>query len=1068
MLTQNSLSSQLASINLFQENGVKLSNAYLEAITTAKANVTVQLEAIDGSQVTVTIPSNTFLNNELARLSQSFKNLVGLTQDGRARLIHTEDNSFQQIMLSSYSQSLRQANDADITVNNQISVESNAIIENLLSPLTEVEFKLASDFIHAKSAVINKIVLEEGDISLFSNGMTHGQVLQMLAQNDTKWKEYEYVKNVPTRTPRYFGEFIASESQINSSNQLVLTLDTLNYSDSLNIVSNSRQLEPGDKLVNSNGSLLLEVISINTAVSTCTLQFISGVGSVLAGDIVYFRSKDLAEASVKVPVRMNERSICFIQMIDPITGYAAPKSTAKIFNSDEFIVVENGTASTFNEYFASKVADVGRYFEAIIKENTIPTTLGIKPVKPTLFTDNFNVVQINQHLTNTPNASKVQKLQKEKDVANSQLGIINAAIAELNTKIAKGNYSTEAKKSADVALRQNKINEKLQKTQLLSSIVADLNTTLGNTAEQTITPKYKVRGFWQVQQDMPSEFTNPQKIVQYQIRHRYVSNNGNTANSTQMTYRSDEDKISAVFTPWTFTKTEPLERTVDVDGNVIWQDNVPNDADASNINQLDIPIQYGESVEFQVRAISEAGWPTSPISSDWSELIRVDFPQSLLQESDLASIARRNADDAITVKLLQEFASQGVTEHISKSFKEQEKYYAHELKDIASGKVTSDQKQQISALEYVEQLESKVRILEEIVNRRFANATLQIVDENLRTYDVNHFSTVKLFAGYYTDEVDLTVDSNKGSIVEKTFYLKIINRNSQTIELLSISPGPLTQSAASSQYADVPLVLTGTNSISSQLNGQIFYNRLQDINGIVELYTDPVAEADTTIPSADINTSAAESIKNIVHIPGGVAEIVKLVDQPSLENCVAFTTNHPSYQAYLANSSDISILYEEFERIKWFNDSYKAANVQTKLNEHLLLSYSASDKWLIGQKTVGSMLFTALKGTEAYQVNGIDTSSAKEIYSGEQDSILIPIIFQYRMTDALGFPNGQSNLSQNTNFEYSKKIGFDFLLSGKKFTFDVQVSAKFRPSSTSNNNIGIQTTSSIITEPNVN
>lgn len=133
-----------------------------------------------------------------------------------------------------------------------------------------------------------------------------------------------------------------------------------------------------------------------------------------------------------------------------------------------------------------------------------------------------------------------------------------------------------------------------------------------------------------------------------------------------------------------------------------------------------------------------------------------------------------------------------------------------------------------------------------------------------------------------------------------------------------------------------------------------------------------------------------------------------------------------------------------------------------------MLSYSASDKWLIGQKTVGSMLFTALKGTEAYQVNGIDTSSAKEIYSGEQDSILIPIIFQYRMTDALGFPNGQSNLSQNTNFEYSKKIGFDFLLSGKKFTFDVQVSAKFRPSSTSNNNIGIQTTSSIITEPNVN
>jgi hypothetical protein len=419
------------------------------------------------------------------------------------------------------------------------------------------------------------------------------------------------------------------------------------------------------------------------------------------------------------------------------------------------------------------------------------------------------------------------------------------------------------------------------------------------------------------------------------------------------------------------------------------------------------------------------------------------------------------------VKIQQEFATQGITEHISKSFREQEKYFAHELKEIASGKVTSEQKQ-ISALEYIQSLESKVQLLDEIVNRRYATVSLQIVDESLRTYDINHFSTIKLFAGYYTEEVDLTVDDNKGSIVEKTFYLKIINRNSQTVELLSISPGTLIQPTGSNIYADVPLLLTGSNAISRQLNGQIFYNRLTDINGVTELYNEASSATSTEIPTSDIDAGSLESIKNVVHLTGSSIEIVKLIEQPALSSYVAMTTSHPSYQAYLQNNANIQLLNDEFERIKWFNEWYRTSNVQTKINDNLLLSFAKSDKYLIGQNTVGASLYTSLNTIESFQVNGIDTADTKEIYSGEQDSVLIPITFQYRMTDALGFPNGLSNLTPNTNFEYSKKIGFDFLLSGKKFTFDVQVSAKFRPTSVSNNSLGIQTIGSITPTPNVN
>mgnify|MGYP003628201159 CR=1 FL=1 len=42
-----------------------------------------------------------------------------------------------------------------------------------------------------------------------------------------------------------------------------------------------------------------------------------------------------------------------------------------------------------------------------------------------------------------------------------------------------------------------------------------------------------------------------------------------------------------------------------------------DNADAININQLDIPIRKGEQVEIQAKSISEAGWPGNPLESSF-------------------------------------------------------------------------------------------------------------------------------------------------------------------------------------------------------------------------------------------------------------------------------------------------------------------------------------------------------------------------------------------------------------------------------------------------------------------
>jgi len=1058
-MNDNSLTAQLENVNLYHANIVKLANGYMQALTTQESEISVALENKDGGITNVLIPSNIALSNKLQRLLQSFDNLSGLTENQSALV--AQDGSFREIFVTSHRKSLPSVMASDIDMASDVKLSTNTIIESLLSPLTEVELTLSADYQKTRQTRVTKLFVTDGDMSTFSDGMSYSEAKRILATGDFVWTEQEYDKLNQATQARYSGDFNVTSSVATANDTVLVTLESLRYNDSLNVVEQSKRLDVGDALTTKDGSVRISIQSINAKSDVLTCIYDAGIGSILTGEAqLSILSTEESKAIIRIPVRLKEQSIIFISPINDQTGFASSKSTAKLFIADNFTVVQAGETFRFNEFFSSKVADVGRYFESIVRESLIPANLGQTPTKPTLIAQDFEVVQINAHLTNSPTTEKLRKIQKEKDVITSQIEVLNSSIFTLTSKIAQGNYSTVSKRENDVSKRTAIINDKMQKTSLLGSLVGDINTLLKNTSEQaSISPKYRVRGFWPIQRDIPSDITDPQKIVQYQARFRYVSNVGNSANATQLVYTDGENKVSASFTPWTTVKTEPLNRVVDKDGNSKWSINSPSDSDQSNINQLDVAIQYGESVEFQVKAMSEAGWPVAPVMSDWSDLVRVDFPVELLQESDTAAIARKNTEDALTVRVQQEFNNQGITEHLAGSFREQEKFFAHEAKRIASGYVTNEQTT-ISMFEYTSLLENRIKLLEELVDRRYATVSVQLVDEDLRTYDVNNFSTVKLFAGYYTEEVDLTEQSNWGSIVTKQFYLRLMNRNAQTVELLSITPGSLNQNVDNAAYDKSALLISGSNEVIDQKQGQIFYNRATNINGDADLYLATGGESSTLVSPADIDTTAVDSAKNVIQLDGGLVENFKLLSSAALNGYVAMTNLHPAYLEYRAQQ-DITILQTEFDRIKHFNSLYREVMVQNAKSNDLIIGFKQDDKYLVGQNTVGAAAYVDLNSLSSYQVEGIDSSASKQIFSGEQDSILIPIMFQYRMTDALGNPSGVSGNTMNSQFEYTKKIGFDLLISGKKFTFDVNINAKFRPTTASNTSLGIQPTTSI-------
>ena len=117
-------------------------------------------------------------------------------------------------------------------------------------------------------------------------------------------------------------------------------------------------------------------------------------------------------------------------------------------------------------------------------------------------------------------------------------------------------------------------------------------------------------------------------------------------------------------------------------------------------------------------------------------------------------------------------------------------------------------------------------------------------------------------------------------------------------------------------------------------------------------------------------------------------------------------------------------------------------------------SFESTDQYLLGRKTTGSYLFVSSDDHENIQVTGDATQSIKAVAFGQQNSINIPIVFQYRMTDYFGTGGGASggigniagdSTGSTVNLTYAKRLGFDIYPNGEDVVqFDVEMFAKYR------------------------
>jgi hypothetical protein len=325
----------------------------------------------------------------------------------------------------------------------------------------------------------------------------------------------------------------------------------------------------------------------------------------------------------------------------------------------------DGGITTLKTYYDTYVSDFGKQLEGQVREKYIPAYYGVTPNAPLLSVANFNVVQINTQLNATLDTEAIKTQKIEIENLKSEIDSLTNTISQRRAEL------VELTDPADRTFLSQKIQTDVVnlKTKVFQyrTLVRNLTTTAYENSAVTSDPKYRVRGFFAI----PALKGNPsQEIIQFEVAYRYLKldNTGNPLNTFEYTDPSSGQLLKGVFTDWIIVPSAVKQKVFDQSTQTYkWVVENIADGETININQVDIPIQKGEKVQFKVRSISEAGWPLNPLKSDWSDTIIIDFPANLEPTNQMVNILRDATTEEENIRLTETMEAAGVNVHIDDS-----------------------------------------------------------------------------------------------------------------------------------------------------------------------------------------------------------------------------------------------------------------------------------------------------------------------------------------------------------------------------------------------------------------
>lgn len=806
MAENNSISTLLPELLRLFNNSLESFEKVNQAITSSNESVTINIQNNDGTNSRVTIPSFGFLKNSVDRLQSNINTITNV--NGSNSSIRLSDGTFRKLVLAKLpteANSLTSINSIE-----NFNIKPNWFFEELINPLLYISFDLTGQVpIDTERAIIQRFILNtntQAKVNYFINNfegradINYDTFLQQIVERNISYVLDEAVVDLPPRVKRYTGNFsvvrISDATVTEEINGVTVTsqkkqykLNKLFYTDAEADFDDTVQLAVGDSLevITDPINTRYRITKIDSSTNTVILELVEGSDPIRIGaDILKISSALEDNVQVDVTVGFNERCVTFVKPIDPDSKIPSVNwSPGSAFYTNTLTTINAaGVEQTLAEYYQQSAVDFGSMLLSFA-DDKIPTTReGVIPNAPELTIDDFNVKLINGQVSDSPAIIELTDLNNQKNTIEATLKELDGAIAQSRTKIQTTNYSTEVERDADKNALQGLITERSSQAQLYSSVVKEIDAKSKDNSVSSITPKYRARGFWPMPQEKSTPATGTQSIVKFKIRYRYLSSDGAANPVDQFTFTDGSGKSQGAFSNYNIVEStlRPRERNP-ITGTYEWIAIDADNADSVNINQLDIPIRKGEQVEVQVKSISEAGWPSNPLESSWSNPVIIQFPADLSSDNATEAILNQNQQDLAKVNLEEDLNAKGIDQHLSSSFTANETYFAHSTPVIASGFLSENQTP-IDLFTKLQEMQNRLDEFAEILRNAQGNLVVTLIDDQGNVTNLKRNSLTKVFAGFYSQEVS-NLDDPRGAIISKTFFINLANNEQTGLRLIS-------------------------------------------------------------------------------------------------------------------------------------------------------------------------------------------------------------------------------------------------------------------------------------------
>jgi hypothetical protein len=1056
---RTSIEKMVDNMERLYENIYNLLGAFKDATTTSNSNVTTTQRNPDGTTSTVTVNSFQNILQELTRIDSNFKSL--LNEDNISYVLNS-DGSMSQVTRTSFMNAEYLSN---------FTYDGNSCVVDKVSLINDLVYPMVKLPVTVDSKLSSGIICEVYDIKTgwdtLSASPTQLEIEYLASTGKLTYVNTRRELNTTRQQVKYFGKFNIESLTVSktSNNVYSLILDKLTYS-GLYINGSSVSLKDGDFLVTTTGASKWQVTSVDKVSRTVSVTRVSGSETLNVGiDKLCFNEVLDAVSDttsiVNVPVFPTQQVVVFLST-ESLKSISYPSTGIKL-DTSTYKVIQDNVSYTLDEFFSSYVTNYSSYLSSLIFETSIPASLGVIPDKVVLKASNFKVVQINKHVTDSKVNTDIEQLNKQKQKVQDDVDFTQKQINTYNSDVAKGNYKNATEKEykrSQVQTLTAKLNS--LKTNLLS-VSREIDSNATKSGLKNTTPKYRVIGYWPVAKPKTSTLTQKQNIIKYDVQARYLAKDIDTVDA--LSYKMEDDEgndVTVTVSPWSDIPTRTLNKVMNSNGTLTWETNILDSSEDVNINNCSISINENESMEIRVRAVSEAGMPLAPLKGQWSEPLRVDFPNNL-RTNNLSYSVEQNTSDLQKAEFNALLRELGLDKHVSGAFIENEREFDHIASRIASGQFTSERKN-IPLDECIKNIISRLTTVENKDSK--ARVNVELVDFNNETFSVTNNTTIELFAGNYVDVAPVSTTSKWGTIVRKQCYIKVRNNNSTPVEVRSLVPGADFDSTNAPLYYNVP-VSNVSSSTFRQQSRLVTYFRNVDLTGQQGDAYRLVIPATTleSVTPVDINNSAVN--KNLVYIDVvNNVEIKKLgaLNPQYTTNFIAYTTEHPLYNPSLLNSvSDPMTL--EFNRLRAYTPVLKAPTVQNEVDINTLYAvcgFDDNDFYSVGKTTCGAFLYPVLQNIGKLVVSGNTTTSVLVVPANSE--LLIPVVYEYRMTDRLGNINGEFGYDTTQSLEYGKKIGIDLLVDNDLFRFDLKVYSRLKSKVNVKDSLNISSVTSSFTQ----